>query len=106
MHVYWVLNCALSPTEWYPLAAALVEATVRHGFKCDTAVTTDAARVLRVPQTWNYKTDPPRQVRILSEAGPDYSFEQLDEALTPYQVGATLPKIHGCFCLLICRAVP
>ena len=88
LHAYWVLSRALTPQEWYPRACALVEATKRHGLKCDTQVTTDAARVLRVPETFNFKTNPPRPVRIVAE-NDDYTVERMDQALEPYKVDAT-----------------
>lgn len=92
-HVYWVFNRALSPTEWYPLAAALVNATQKHGLKCDTAVTTDAARVLRVPDTFNHKTTPPRNVRIVGKPTDfDYFPEKLEKILAPYKVEGALPE--------------
>ena len=62
LHVYWVVSRALTPDEWKPLAYALAEATKQHGLKCDTQVTIDSARVLRIPNTFNRKTDPARPV--------------------------------------------
>lgn len=91
VHLYWVVSRALTVAEWYPLAAALEGAMVRHDLKHDP-VTTDAARVLRVPDTWNYKTDPPRPVRILSRTDGDYTVERLDKVLAPYKSGAALPE--------------
>lgn len=91
-HIYWVMTRALTVAEWYPLAAALVEATKRHGLKCDTAVTTDAARVLRIPGTLNYKTSPPRPVRIVGKPLPfDYTVEKLTKILEPFKVEGALP---------------
>jgi hypothetical protein len=92
-HVYWTLARALSVTEWYPLANALVQATIQHGLKCDTAVTTDAARVLRVPDTFNHKTVPPRPVRIVGKPTDfDYSVEKIDQILAPYKVDGAMPS--------------
>jgi hypothetical protein len=65
LHVYWELERALTPDEWLPKAHRLIEATKRHGLKCDTAVTTDTARILRVPGTFNYKRDPRRSVELV-----------------------------------------
>jgi len=91
-HIHWVFNRALKPLEWYPPAAALVEATLRHGLKCDTAVTTDAARVLRIPNTLNHKTLPPRPVKILGTPTDfDYLPEKLEKILAPYKVEGALP---------------
>lgn len=89
MHVYWILMRALSPGEWQPLANALANAAIKHGLKCDTQCTVDSARVLRVPDTLNRKTEPARPVRLVGKALDfDYSVEKIAEALTPY-IGAT-----------------
>jgi hypothetical protein len=89
-HVYWIFSRALTPNDWYPIAAALAEATTRHGLKVDS-LSTDAARVLRVPNTWNYKTDPKRPVRIVASLDFDYSVEKIQEVLAPYRVEGALP---------------
>jgi hypothetical protein len=38
---------------------------LQEAIKCDIAVTTDIARLLRVPGTLNHKYDPPRPVQLL-----------------------------------------
>lgn len=89
LHVYWVFNRALTPEEWYPLACALIEATKRHGLRLDEAVTTDAARILRVPDTFNRKKDRPRQVKIAGTPTDfDYAVEFIAKLLEPYKVDA------------------
>src|SRR5262249_43994987 len=60
VHIYWTLDRPLTPSEWRPLALALAEATKQHGLKCDTQCTVDVARVLRIPNTQNYKQEVPR----------------------------------------------
>jgi hypothetical protein len=87
MHVYWTLAGALTPDEWMPLAYALAEATKREGLKCDTQCTIDSARVLRVPNTFNYKTDPKRPVNVVGQpTGFDYLVDRLATPLEPYKV--------------------
>jgi hypothetical protein len=95
LHIYFTFIRALPPAEWQPLARALAEATKRHGLKCDTQCTVDAARVLRIPDTWNRKLEQPRPVGF---AGPstnlDYDVERLAQVLEPYKVatpGAARP---------------
>jgi hypothetical protein len=90
LHVYWVLSRALTPQEWYPLACAMIEATKRHGLRLDAACTTDAARILRVPDTFNFKKDPKRPVRIAGKPTDfDYSVERIAKSLEPYKVDVT-----------------
>lgn len=86
-HMYWCLARALTIDEWQPLAYALAEATRVTGFKCDPQVTIDAARVLRVPGTKNYKYDPPRWVTLVGNmVEHDYSVERIERSLEPYKV--------------------
>lgn len=93
-HIYWVLMRALQPDEWRPLAYALAEATKRHGLKCDTQCTIDAARVLRVPDTFNRKQSTPRPVTLHgTPLDFDYTVERIATALEPYK-GAT-PAHHN-----------
>jgi hypothetical protein len=65
IHAYWSMSRALRPREWQPLADALANAARQHGLRCDRAVTADCARVLRVPNTFNWKTNPPRPVTLV-----------------------------------------
>lgn len=84
LHAYWVLDTPLSVDEWKPLAEALKEAILEHGFKCDVSLTADPARILRPPGTFNYKIkDHPRPVRMY-EPGSQYSYTTLFNALSPY----------------------
>jgi hypothetical protein len=91
LHVYWTFDEALAPAQWQPIADALAAATRQHGLICDTAVTVDSARLLRVPDTFNFKTTPPGPVTMASKPGPDYSPGKLAAVLraTMPQGGAT-----------------
>jgi hypothetical protein len=76
LHVYWISDRALPKAEWEPYAQGLKASALMHGLRCDAAVTTDAARVLRVPNTSNHKTDPARPVKLLGlrPEAMDYDF--------------------------------
>lgn len=95
LHVYWVISRALTPTEWQPYSTALAEATKKLNLRCDTQCTVDSARVLRVPDTFNRKTEPPRAVRMVGTAGHDYSFERITACLEPYKNLAPTPRLAG-----------
>lgn len=84
MHVYWTLTEAISRDEWQPYATALAMAAVKTGFKIDAACTIDAARVLRIPGTFNHKHDPKRPVTMKIVNGTDVPFYDLQTALEPY----------------------
>lgn len=95
MHVYWVVDRALTPAEWLPVAFSMAEATKRHGLKCDTQCTIDIARILRVPGTFNMKQAQPRAVTILAETPGDHPLEVISAPLEPYRTslpnGGLLP---------------
>ena len=65
LHAYWLSDRPLPVDEWQPFANALKTAFKNAGLKFDVGVTGDAARVLRVPGTINWKKDKPRRVRLL-----------------------------------------
>jgi hypothetical protein len=82
-HVHWALDQALPREEWQHLANALARATQELGLHCDTQCTVDAARILRVPQTWNHKGDEPKPVKLLSLSA-EVSLDEVREALQPW----------------------
>jgi len=79
LHVYWVSNRPLTPDEWRPYADGLKALLLREGVLCDAGLTTDIARLLRVPGTKNHKYDPPRLVKLV-HFGQAYDFTS---ALSP-----------------------
>lgn len=54
-HVYWILDEEIPRADWKSYAEQLKKLCVDHDFKADPAVTTDAARILRVPSTMHLK---------------------------------------------------
>jgi hypothetical protein len=73
LHVYWISDAPLSPDEWQPYAKGLHALAEQHGLFHDP-ITTDIARVLRVPGTSNNKQVPPKPVKVLVLAPTDLSF--------------------------------
>lgn len=75
VHVYWISDRALTVDEWRPFAEGLKLEALRVALKCDAGLTTDCARVLRVPGTFNNKIQGlPRPVK-LAHLGASYSFD-------------------------------
>lgn len=64
VHVYWTLTEAVSAEQWLDAAERLKKACADNGLLADPAVTADVARILRVPNTHNYKDDPPLSVEL------------------------------------------
>ena len=55
MHGYWHLGGGLKPERWQPVATKLKALMIAHGFRIDTTVTADMARILRPVGTHNRK---------------------------------------------------
>jgi hypothetical protein len=89
MHVYWISEKALTVQEWKPYAEGLRQKAVEFGLKCDAGLTTDAARVLRVPGTLNKKEAQPRPVK-LTHLGDDYDFRADLACLVTAATAATM----------------
>jgi hypothetical protein len=70
LHAYWTLDKAISRGEWEPVAERLRQLCSANDFYIDNAVF-DATRVLRVPDTLNFKDTPPKPVSIISPKTPD-----------------------------------
>lgn len=68
LHVYYVLDEAISVVEWKPRAQRLQELCEKHGLKVDAPITTDAARVLRAPGTTHKNGN---RVRVIFWEGND-----------------------------------
>lgn len=55
IHAIWATSAMMSPIGWLPTAQALREIAEEFGLDIDGEVTTDAARVLRIPHTINFR---------------------------------------------------
>jgi hypothetical protein len=64
LHVYWINNDPLTPTEWLPYAQGLKNLLRANNVLADTVVTTDAARILRIPGTLNHKPKYPQPMPV------------------------------------------
>jgi len=66
VHVYWVVEQPVEKNEWRGMAEGLKALCTSHAFHADPAVTADTARILRVPDTLNFKNpDSPLPVKLV-----------------------------------------
>jgi hypothetical protein len=103
LHVYFPFAEEVDIATWKPVAENLKRLCKKLKFNIDYAVTGDAARVLRVPDTHNYKQEKPRKV-VLKAEGDIFDFEALAnhlkeaigeeayEAVPPLQIPGKRPK--------------
>jgi hypothetical protein len=87
LHLYWTLDRELSRDEWKPLALAFKAAAIDFGFRIDTAVPSDEARVLRPvgARNPNYATNNIATVMIKAD---DVPVEKMQAALAKF-IGTT-----------------
>lgn len=64
LHVYWMLDNEVPVAEWVPYARALKSLCITNKMGIDPVVTADAARILRIPGTKNFKFGQVRSVEI------------------------------------------
>jgi len=83
VHAYWPLTEDVSVTEWKPVAEGFKRMCVEHNFHIDMTVTADAARVLRMPGTHNWKYDSPRPVNLRLR-GDTFQFEDIKRETAAY----------------------
>lgn len=101
LHAYWPFDTDLDVGPWRALASQLKAKCAELGFKADPPITADAARVLRVPSTLNYKCPvhgpdcglscpdrkPPVPCRVLHDSGKTFAPTALFKILTPANAG-------------------
>ena len=70
VHVYWILSEPVCRADWWPVAERLKRLCAEQGFDADPSRTSDAAGVLRVPSTHNYKYGEPLPVEFYGVEEP------------------------------------
>lgn len=68
VHVYWTLEEELRRDDWVQIAHALKRLCLSRKLGIDPTVTADAARVMRIPGTFNSKGDVPLLCEVISSA--------------------------------------
>jgi hypothetical protein len=80
IHAYWIFDEDVPIQEYLPIAEKF-KVFVLDKLFADAAVMADPARIMRCPDTFNYKTDPPSPTKILSDEIYEYSFEAFKDFL-------------------------
>ena len=82
VHVYWILSKAVCRDDWWPVAERLKNLCAADGFEADPSVTSDVARILRVPNTHNHKSNPPAPVTFFGLEAPQVvDFDEFSELI-------------------------
>lgn len=80
LHVYWAFTEEVPTEKWQPIANRLKDICVTQKFCADPRVF-DAARILRVPGTFNHKGDSPREVVVRNPNTKRYTPDSIRELL-------------------------
>jgi hypothetical protein len=81
LHVYWLLTEYVSTEQWRPVARKLKAACKKYDFDVDRSVMSDSARILRIPNTFNFKNpDNPKEV-VVDQRGETISIEDFETIL-------------------------
>ena len=78
LHCYWPFEETVDIESWKPVAENFKRLCKQQKLSIDMTVTADAARILRMPDTFNFKAkyDTPRPVKLLAE-GDTFDFETM-----------------------------
>jgi hypothetical protein len=79
IHAYWILDRDVPTAEWKAYATKFKQLCLDH-IKIDPAVTADAARVLRCPETLHLKGDP-KPTLFLDTEFNEYEFDMFKQYL-------------------------
>lgn len=99
VHVYWPLHEEIDSEVWRRIARKLKAACRLFGLEADPAVTSDSARILRVPTTANFK-DPsnPKTVCVIGDKYEVTTAEDIEENLDaldlPKERATTRPDVE------------
>jgi hypothetical protein len=80
VHAYWRLKTVVDRAQWKPVAERLKALCEEHGFSADPSRTADNASILRVPETLNFKEDPPLHVTLLG-IQPEIDYEYIKQQI-------------------------
>lgn len=94
LHVYWPLTEPLPTEQWRSIARRFKQLCISSEFKIDTHVPADAARVLRMPGTHNFKDEPPKDVVLLTELR-SFDLSEIEPKLPAPMVDLSEAKLFG-----------
>lgn len=92
LHVYWVMDDDVPADEWYGMGLALANAGLQHGLKFDSQCSYDYTRVLRIPDTHNFKRGEPLPVQLLFCDDKDIPVDTMAAALEPFRGLKLIPQ--------------
>jgi hypothetical protein len=80
IHAYWIMDEDIPKDIWKPAAEIFKTICLEH-IAIDPVVTADAARIMRAPETFNHKFDPPEPTSVVSDEIHVYSWTEFKSFL-------------------------
>ena len=80
VHAYWIMDEDIPKDIWKPAAEIFKTICLEH-IAIDPVVTADAARIMRAPETFNHKFDPPEPTSVVSDEIHVYSWMEFKSFL-------------------------
>ena len=78
MHAYWIMDRDIPISEYLPYAHQF-KAFVLDKISADPSVMADAARIMRCPETFNQKFDPPEPTSVIGDEISVYNWDEFKE---------------------------
>jgi hypothetical protein len=78
VHAYWIMDEDIPRDDWKPIAEKFKALCLKH-ISIDPVVTADAARIMRAPETFNHKFDPPEPTSVVSDEIHVYGWQEFRE---------------------------
>lgn len=97
LHCYWPLTEAVDIETWKPIAENFKRLCKQEGLVIDMTVTADAARVLRIPGTFNFKPKypEPRAVKVLTVGDACIDIKRFGAAVRAQLKGVMAPAANA-----------
>jgi len=78
MHAYWIMDRDIPIEEYLPYAQRFKTFALSK-ISADAAVMADSSRVMRCPETFNYKFDPPEPTSVIGDEIHVYDWDEFKE---------------------------
>mgnify|MGYP006082628367 FL=1 len=85
-HAYWFFTEDVPVAEWKVYADKFKDFCLNNGLRIDPVVTADISRILRCPDTFNHKTNPPTPTKVINLVDEPTDFDEWKERLGEVEV--------------------
>jgi hypothetical protein len=80
LHAYWIMDRDIPIDEYLPYAHKFKTFVIAR-IHADPSVMADPSRIMRCPETFNHKFDPPEPTSVIGDEIPSYDWDEFKEFL-------------------------